>query len=143
MAVSSSRRALFSSAMTFGEPLIMPRSIAPRQSGVSRKRRGQRRKATRAAELRLNEFEAGKEIADFERSGFRSVGAVRHIVADAGAEVVADGTGCRFFGIGGAHGLAPLQNGSFRLEDHRNDLAGGHELGQLAEERALPVDGIK
>src|SRR2546427_445040 len=41
--------------------------------------------------VELNQFEAGEEVADFEGGGFRSVGAMSAIVADAGAEVVADG----------------------------------------------------
>jgi hypothetical protein len=56
----------------------------------------------------LNEFEAGEEIADFKGGGIGSVGAVGAIVADAGAEVVADGAGGGFFGVGGAHGVAPF-----------------------------------
>ena len=57
---------------------------------------------------RSNQFEAGEEVADFEGSGVRGVGAVRTIVADAGAEVVADGAGGGFLGVGGAHGVAPF-----------------------------------
>jgi hypothetical protein len=56
----------------------------------------------------LNEFEAGEEIADFEGGGIGSVRAVGAIVADAGAEVVPDGAGDGFFGVGGTHGIAPF-----------------------------------
>jgi hypothetical protein len=42
-----------------------------------------------------NEFEAGEEVADFEGGGFRGVRAVSAIVADTGAEVMADGAGLR------------------------------------------------
>src|SRR5437879_12718152 len=49
---------------------------------------------------RLNKFEAGEEIADFEGGGLRGVGAVSAIVADAGAKVVANRDGCSFFRLG-------------------------------------------
>jgi hypothetical protein len=58
--------------------------------------------------LRLDEFEAGKEVADFEGSGFGSVGAMSAIGADAGAEIVANGAGSGFLGVGGAHGVSPF-----------------------------------
>jgi len=57
-----------------------------------------------------NELAAGEEVADFEGSGFWSVGAVRAVHLDAGAEVVADRAGRGFFRVGGAHGFAPLRN---------------------------------
>ena len=56
----------------------------------------------------LDEFEAGEEIANFEGGGVGGVGAVSAIVADAGAEIVADGAGGGFLGVGGAHGVAPF-----------------------------------
>ena len=92
---------------------------------------------------RLNQFEAGEEVADFKGSSFRSVGAVSAIVADAGAEVVANGAGCGFWGIGSTHSVAPLENGAFGFENHGEDFARTHEVGQLAKERALAVDGVE
>ncbi len=91
----------------------------------------------------LDKFEAGEEIADFEGGGVGGVGAVRAIVADAGAEVVADGAGRGFLGVGGAHGVSPFQDGTFGFEDHGEDFAGAHEVGEFAEERAGFVDGVK
>src|SRR5260370_23615327 len=90
-----------------------------------------------------DEFEAGEEVADFKGSGFGSVGAVSAIVADAGAEVVANGAGCGFFGIGGTHRVAPLENGAFGFENHGDDFAGTHEVSKLAKEGALFVDGVE
>src|SRR5258708_25654756 len=90
-----------------------------------------------------NQFEAGEEIADFEGGGFGRVGAVGAIVADAGAEVVADGAGVSFLWIGGAHGVAPLQDGAFGFEDQGKNFAGAHEVGELGEEAALFVDGVE
>ena len=92
---------------------------------------------------RLNKFEAGEEIADFEGGGFRGVGAVSAIVANAGAKVVANRAGGRFFRIGGAHSVAPLENGAFGFENHGEDFAGTHEVGKLAEEGARFVDGVE
>ena len=65
------------------------------------------------------------------------------IVADGGAQVAADSAGRSFLGIGGAHGVAPLGNGAVGFEDHSKDFAGTHEVGQLAEEGALAVDGVE
>ena len=90
-----------------------------------------------------NQLEAGEEIADFEGGGIRSVGAVGAIVADAGAEVVADGAGSGFLGVGGAHGVAPLEDGAFGFEDQCEDFAGAHEVGEFGEEGALFVDGVE
>src|SRR5260370_42578083 len=90
-----------------------------------------------------NQFEAGEEIADFEGGGFRGVGAVRAIVADAGAEIAANGAGGRFLGVGGAHGVAPFEDGAFGFEDQGEDFAGTHKLGKLGEEGTLFVDGVK
>ena len=90
-----------------------------------------------------NQLEAGEEIADFERGGFRGVGAVCAIVADAGAEVVADGAGSGFLGVGRAHGVAPFEDGALGFEDQSEDFAGAHEGSELGEERALFVDGVE
>jgi hypothetical protein len=91
----------------------------------------------------LNEFQAGEEIADFEGGGFGSVRAVRTVVADAGAEVVANGAGGGFFGVGRTHGVAPLQDGAVGFEDHGENFAGAHEVGEFAEERTGFVDGVE
>jgi len=91
----------------------------------------------------LDEFKARKEITDFESGGFRGVGAVGAIVADAGAEIVTDGAGRGFLGIGGAHGVAPPKDGAFGFENHGEDFAGAHEVGELAEEEALAMNGVE
>ena len=65
------------------------------------------------------------------------------IVADAGAEVMADGAGGGFFGIGGAHGVAPFEDGAFGFEDHGDNFAGAHEVGEFAEEGAGFVYGVE
>ena len=90
-----------------------------------------------------NQLEAGEEVADFEGGGFRGVGAVRAIVADAGAEIAANGAGGRFLGVGGAHGVAPFEDGAFGFEDQGEDFAGTHKLGKLGEEGTLFVDGVE
>ena len=68
---------------------------------------------------------------------------MRAIISDAGAEVAADGARSGFGGIGGAHGVAPLENRAFGLESQHDDFAGTHELGQFAEEAAFAMDGVK
>src|SRR5258708_33902672 len=84
-----------------------------------------------------DQFEAGEEVADFEGGSFRSVGAMSEIVADAGAEVVADGAGGGFLGIGGAPGVAPLEDGAFGFEAQGEDFAGAPEVRGSAAEGAL------
>ena len=90
-----------------------------------------------------DEFEAGEEIADFEGGGFRGVGPVSAIIADAGPEVVANCSGRSFLGIRSAHRVPPLEDGAFGFEDDREDFAGAHEIGKLAEEGARFVDGVE
>src|SRR5258708_30258945 len=90
-----------------------------------------------------NQFEAGEEIADFEGGGFGGVGAVSAIVADAGAEVAANGAGGGFLRVGRAHGVAPFEDGAFSFENHGENFAGTHEVGELAEEGALAMDGVE
>src|SRR3984893_6933250 len=92
---------------------------------------------------RLDEFVAGEEVGDFKGGGIGSVGSVGAVVADAGAEIVANGAGGSFLGIGGAHDVAPLGDGAVGFEDHREDLTGGHEGGELAEEGPFFVDGVE
>jgi len=65
------------------------------------------------------------------------------IVADAGAEVAADGAWRGFFGVRGAHSVAPFEDGAFGFEDHSENLAGAHEIGELAEEGTGFVDGVE
>jgi hypothetical protein len=91
----------------------------------------------------LNQLEGGEEVADLEGGGVRGVGAVSAVVADAGAEVAADGAGSGFLGVGGPHNVAPFEDGAIGFEDESEDFAGGHEVGELAEEGALFVDGVK
>src|SRR5882672_12642008 len=95
------------------------------------------------AAINSDEFKARKEISNFEGRGFRGIGAVGAIVADAGAEVVANGAGGGFLGVGGAHRGAPLQDGVFSFEDYGEDFAGAHEGGELVEEGALAMNGVE
>src|ERR1700687_801047 len=90
-----------------------------------------------------NQLEAGEDVADFEGGGCGGVRAMSAIVADAGAEVAADGAGGGFLGIGGAHGVAPLEDGAFGFEDQGEDFAGAHEGGEFAEEGTLAMHGVE
>jgi hypothetical protein len=65
------------------------------------------------------------------------------IVADAGAEVVADGARGGFFGVGGTHGVTPFSDGAIGFEDHGENFAGAHEVGEFTEEGAGFVNGIE
>src|SRR5215470_20050887 len=85
-----------------------PRSSYPREWHKST---GKSACATKSS----NQFEAREEIADFERCGFGRVGAVGDVVADARAEIVANGARRSLFRVGSAHDVAPLRNGAFRF----------------------------
>lgn len=91
----------------------------------------------------LNEFETGEKIADFKGGSFGSVGAVRAIVADARAQVVANGAGSGFFRVGGAHGFAPFEDGTFGFQYQHEYFARAHKAGEFAEKGSLLVNCIK
>jgi hypothetical protein len=90
-----------------------------------------------------DQLEAGKKVADFEGGGFQGVGAVRAIVANAGAEVVADSARSGFLGVGSAHGVAPFQDRAFRFENHSEYFAGAHKVREFTKEGPLAMDGIE
>src|ERR1700682_6767971 len=54
----------------------------------------------------------GEEIADLKGRGLGRVGAMRDVVADAGAEVVSNSAGCGLLWISGTHGVAPFCDGA-------------------------------
>src|SRR5207248_3945886 len=89
------------------------------------------------------EFQRREKIADFESGGFRSVGAVRAVHLNAGAEIAANSALSGFLRVGGAHGFAPLGDSAVGFENHGEDFAGAHEIGEFAEEGTLAMDGIE
>src|SRR5579883_1626572 len=91
----------------------------------------------------LDQLETGKEIADLKSSGIGRVRAMRAVVADAGTEVVANGTGSGFLGVGRAHGIAPLLNGAFGFKDDGENLARRHKVREFTKERAFAVNGVE
>jgi hypothetical protein len=91
----------------------------------------------------LNEFEAGEKIGDLEGGGVGGVGTVRAIVADAGAEVMADGAGSGFLGVSGTHGVAPFEDGALGFKDQDENFAGAHEFAEFAEKGASFMDSVK
>src|SRR5258708_35976873 len=80
---------------------------APKSSVLTSSRSG-----SISAPAILDQFEARKEIPNLKRRGVLRVRPVRAVVADVGAEVVANSPRRRFFGIGGAHRVPPLGNGA-------------------------------
>ena len=88
-------------------------------------------------------FVAGEEIGDLEGGGIRSIRAVSAIIADAGAKIAANCARGSLLGIGGAHGVAPLIDGVFGLQDEGEDLPCGHKLDELAEKWALFVNSVE
>ena len=91
----------------------------------------------------LNKLQPGEEVADFEGGRFWSVRTVSAIVADAGAEIVPDGAGSGFLGVGGAHSVAPFEDRAVSFEDHGENLAGAHEVSELAEEGTRFMYGVE
>ena len=84
-----------------------------------------------------------EEVADLKGSGIRRVGAVRAIASNAGPQIVPDRAWGGFLGIGRAHGVPPFRDGTFRLQNHSENLAGTHEVRELSEKWALPVNGVE
>ncbi len=68
---------------------------------------------------------------------------MRDVIADAGAEVVANGAGRGFFRVGGAHGVTPFADRAISFEHHGEDFAGAHEVGEFAEERTFAMNGVE
>jgi hypothetical protein len=99
------------------------------------------------AQIRENaesdQFHGREEITDLEGGGFRGVGAVGAVHLDAGAQVVANGAGGGLLGVGGTHRVTPFGDGAVGFEDHGEDFAGTHEVGEFTEKRALAMDGVK
>src|SRR5437660_2641727 len=87
----------------------------------------------------LNKLHPGEKITDFEGGGFRSVGAMRTIIADTCSEIAPDGAGSGLLGVGSTHCVSPFEDGAFGFEDERKNFAGTHEVGQLAEKRPFFV----
>src|SRR6266436_1049801 len=96
-----------------------------------------------SAPATLDQFYPREEIADLKRCRVRRVRAMRALVADVGAEVVANSSRRRFFWIGGAHRVAPLGDGAIGFQHHGKNLAGAHKVGKLAEKWPLFVYGVK
>src|SRR5713101_9310182 len=102
------------------------------------------RVSTKGSEIKpSDQFHAGEKVFDFEGGGVEGVGAVRAVVADACAEIVADGAGRGFLWIGGAHDVAPLGNGAVGFENHGENFPGAYEIGEFAEKGPLFVNGIE
>src|SRR5258708_17372101 len=68
---------------------------------------------------------------------------MRAVVADVGAEVVANSPRRRFFWIGGAHRVAPLGDGAVGFQHPRKNLARAHEVSKLTEKWPRFVNGVK
>src|SRR5579859_3780253 len=68
---------------------------------------------------------------------------MRAVVLNAGAKLLANGTGRGFGRIGGAHGIAPPGDGAFSFENHYHCFSRTHEFRQLAEEWPGAVNGVK
>src|SRR5882762_2154290 len=90
-----------------------------------------------------DQFVASEKVADLKCRGIRRVRAMRDIGANAGAQIMANGARRCLLRVGGPHSIAPLCDGPLRLQDHCDNFAGTHEIGQLAKKWPLPVHGIK
>src|SRR5579885_296551 len=91
----------------------------------------------------LDQFETGEEIANLEGGGIGPIGAMRAVVADAGTEIVANGAGRGFLGVGCTHGVAPLLNGAFGFKDDGENLARRHKVREFTKEGAFAVNGVE
>src|SRR5262245_57239191 len=89
------------------------------------------------------QFHPAEEIAQLEGGRVRRVGAMRRVVVDRRAKLLAERAGLGLRRIRGAHQRAPLHDGFRRLEAHHDAGPGGHEIGQAAEERPRAVHVIE
>src|SRR5262245_756523 len=89
------------------------------------------------------ELEAGEEVGDLGRGGFRRVGAVHRVGFDRRREILADRAGGGLGRVGGAHEVAPARDPVVTLEHHQEARALGHERAKAVVERPLPVDVIE
>src|SRR5882762_5583861 len=94
-------------------------------------------------QLTLDQFVASEKVADLKCRGIRRVRAMRDIGANAGAQIMTNAARRCLLRVGGPHSIAPLCDGSLRLQDHCDNFSGTHEIGQLAKKWTLPVHRIK
>src|SRR5260370_42394024 len=86
---------------------------------------------------------SSKEISDFERRCIWCIRTVSAIVSDAGPEIATNRPWRCLSRVGGAHGVAPLQDCALGFKSEDNNLAGTHKLGQFSEEAPFAVHSIK
>src|SRR5215831_19351734 len=89
------------------------------------------------------ELEAGEEVGDLGRGGFRRVGAVHRVGLDGRREILADRARGGLGRVGGAHEIAPARDPVVALEHHQETRPLCHERAQAVVERPLPVNVVE
>jgi hypothetical protein len=86
---------------------------------------------------------AREEERELDLRVLEAVRAVRGVLADVRAEELAHGAFVGLRRVGRAHELAPRGDGVVLLEGADDHGAAGHEVAELAEERAVAVHGVE
>src|SRR5215208_2880890 len=86
---------------------------------------------------------AGKELRDLDPGVVDAVGTVDRVLAERARELLADRPGSGVLGVRGAHDLAVAHDCVVALQNLNDHRARGHELDELAEEGALPVNRVE
>src|ERR1700722_3485915 len=74
-----------------------------------------------------DQFEAREKISNLKRGRIRRVRSVRAVVPYAGAKVVANRSRRCLFRVGGAHRVAPLDDGAVGFQHYGKNRSGAHE----------------
>src|SRR3569623_670635 len=108
-------------------------------------RPGPRETATSMSQIAASadELIVGEELGDLDLGVVGRVRAVHRVLTHVAGVELADGAFGGVLRVGGANDVAIARHGVVAFQNLHDHGAGGHELHQLAEERALLVDLIE
>src|SRR5690606_23081434 len=115
-------------------------------AGAWSKRKGPPRRrpfACREANRSADDFFGLEEVVDLDLGVLVAVRTVDRVGLDALGESLADRAFGGVGGVGRAHHFAVALHRVVALEHLHDDRAAGHEADEIAEERALLVDGVE
>src|SRR5262252_2481331 len=84
-----------------------------------------------------------EEIRDLAQRSVGRIGAVHHVLLDAGREICADGARGSLLRVGGTHDVAITRDGVLTLQHLHDDGTRAHVTHQVLEERTLAMHGIE
>src|SRR5215470_1248303 len=84
-----------------------------------------------------------EEISDLAYRGVGRIGAVHHVLLDAGREICADSARGSLLRVGGTHDVAITRYGVLTFQHLHDDRTRGHVTHQVPEEGTLAMHGIE